>query len=261
MVDSSGKTSETAEAALNSSNEASAGAAVASEATQELNTSIANINKQLQLTTNVVGLAVDKATKMNSEVLMLESATKKIDGVVKLIQNIASQTNLLALNATIEAARAGEAGRGFSVVAQEVKSLSVQTAKATGDIVNQIEAVQSSSTNVVNEIREIVQELERINLFSSEAASAVLSQNLATAEISKSVTAAAEGTRAVVSVLQKVTKDAHHTISAAQIVQDASNLVETEAKTLLKEINLFLDNVAALQSEAAGTASTLAASA
>jgi methyl-accepting chemotaxis protein len=244
MVRSSSKTSQSAEAALDSSSEASAGAETASYATQELNESIAEINKQLSLTTNVVETAVGKAAKMNSELLLLENATAKIDEVVKLIQHIARQTNLLALNATIEAARAGDAGRGFSVVATEVKTLSVQTAKATNDIVAQVAAVQTSGGRVVDEVRQIIHQLNEINLYASEAASAVTHQNQATAEISKSVTAVAQGTNEVVSVLSEVTKDAQQTIEAAQTVQSASGQVETKAKNLIEEINVFLDKVA-----------------
>jgi PAS domain-containing protein len=244
MVRSSSKTSQSAKAALDSSNEASAGADTASHATHELNESIAEINKQLSLTTNVVETAVGKAAKMNSELLLLENATAKIDEVVKLIQHIASQTNLLALNATIEAARAGDAGRGFSVVATEVKTLSVQTAKATNDIVAQVAAVQTSGGRVVDEVRQIIHQLNEINLYASEAAAAVTHQNEATAEISKSVTAVAQGTNDVVSVLNEVTKDAQQTIEAAQTVQSASGHVETKAKSLIEEINVFLEKVA-----------------
>jgi methyl-accepting chemotaxis protein len=80
----------------------------------------------------------------------LSEAAKKIGDVVDLIDTIAGQTNLLALNATIEAARAGEAGRGFAVVASEVKSLAEQTARATGEIGQQISAMQSATESSVH---------------------------------------------------------------------------------------------------------------
>ncbi|MFX7540851.1 methyl-accepting chemotaxis protein, partial [Acinetobacter baumannii] len=85
----------------------------------------------------------------------LAQAANRIGDVVELINNIAGQTNLLALNATIEAARAGEAGRGFAVVASEVKALAEQTAKATGEISQQISGMQAETEQSVAAIKEI----------------------------------------------------------------------------------------------------------
>ncbi len=108
----------------------------------------------------------------------------RIGDVVELINNIAGQTNLLALNATIEAARAGEAGRGFAVVASEVKALAEQTAKATGEIGQQINGIQSATQDSVNAIKEISGTIERLSEISSAIAAAVEEQGAATQEIS-----------------------------------------------------------------------------
>jgi methyl-accepting chemotaxis protein len=131
--------------AVHTSNDAFGSAQIAATAADELSKSIGEINRQLARASEVVAAAATEAQSTNQEIAALAQAARKIDDVVKLIQSVAGQTNLLALNATIEAARAGAAGKGFSVVASEVKALAVQTAKATDDIAAQIASVQSST--------------------------------------------------------------------------------------------------------------------
>ena len=88
----------------------------------------------------------------NDRVARLKQASDQIGEITDTIATIAGQTNLLALNATIEAARAGEAGRGFSVVASEVKTLSNQTAKATEDIRARVETLQGEVSAILSAI-------------------------------------------------------------------------------------------------------------
>ncbi len=87
-----------------------------------------------------------EAERTGAVIRELSQAAARIGDFIGLISNIASQTNLLALNATIEAARAGDAGKGFSVVASEVKELASQTAKATDEIESQISAIQATTS-------------------------------------------------------------------------------------------------------------------
>ena len=145
----------------------------------------------------MAGEAVDQARKTNDRVSELSKAASRIGDVVELINTIAGQTNLLALNATIEAARAGEAGRGFAVVASEVKALAEQTAKATGEIGQQISGIQAATNESVGAIKEISGTIERLSEISSTIAAAVEEQGAATSEISRNVQQAAAGTQQV----------------------------------------------------------------
>ena len=146
---------ELATTVASASEEASTNVQSVASATEEMASSVNEISRQVQESARMASDAVDQASRTNDRVGELSKAAARIGDVIELINNIAGQTNLLALNATIEAARAGEAGRGFAVVASEVKALAEQTAKATGEIGQQITGIQAATQDSVGAIQEI----------------------------------------------------------------------------------------------------------
>ncbi|MFN5684992.1 methyl-accepting chemotaxis protein, partial [Bradyrhizobium sp.] len=204
------------------SEQATANVQSVASATEELSSSVTEISRQVQESARMANEAVDQARKTNDRVSELSKAAARIGDVVELINTIAGQTNLLALNATIEAARAGEAGRGFAVVASEVKALAEQTARATGEIGQQIAGIQSATQESVGAIKEISGTIERLSEISSTIAAAVEEQGAATQEISRNIQQAAQGTHEVSSNITDVQRGASETGSASSQVLSAA---------------------------------------
>jgi methyl-accepting chemotaxis protein len=227
------------------SEEASTNVRSVAAATEELSSSVTEISRQVQESARMANEAVDQARTTNDRVSELSKAAARIGDVVELINTIAGQTNLLALNATIEAARAGEAGRGFAVVASEVKALAEQTAKATGEIGQQITGIQSATQDSVNAIKEISGTIEKLSEISSTIAAAVEEQGAATQEISRNVQQAAQGTTQVSSHITDVQHGASETGSASSQVLSAAQSLSGESNRLKLEVGKFLDSVRA----------------
>jgi len=227
------------------SEEASTNVQSVASATEEMASSVNEISRQVQDSARMANEAVDQARKTNDRVSELSKAAARIGDVVELINTIAGQTNLLALNATIEAARAGEAGRGFAVVASEVKALAEQTAKATGEIGQQITGIQAATQESVNAIKEISGTIEKLSEISSTIAAAVEEQGAATQEISRNVQQAAQGTQQVSSNITDVQRGASETGSASSQVLSAAQSLSGDSNRLKLEVGKFLDSVRA----------------
>jgi methyl-accepting chemotaxis protein len=227
------------------SEEASTNVQSVASATEEMASSVNEISRQVQESARMATEAVDQARKTNDRVSELSKAAARIGDVVELINNIAGQTNLLALNATIEAARAGEAGRGFAVVASEVKALAEQTAKATGEIGQQITGIQAATQDSVGAIKEISGTIERLSEISSTIAAAVEEQGAATQEISRNVQQAAQGTQQVSANITDVQRGASETGSASSQVLSAAKSLSGDSNRLKLEVGKFLNSVRA----------------
>ena len=227
------------------SEEASTNVQSVASATEEMASSVNEISRQVQELARMANEAVGQARNTNDRVSELSKAASRIGDVVELINTIAGQTNLLALNATIEAARAGDAGRGFAVVASEVKALAEQTAKATGEIGQQITGIQAATQELVNAIKEISSTIERLSEISSTIAAAVEEQGAATQEISRNVQQAAHGTQQVSSNITDVQRGASETGTASSQVLSAAQSLSGDSNRLKLEVGKFLNSVRA----------------
>ncbi|MBJ7407779.1 MAG: CHASE3 domain-containing protein [Bradyrhizobium sp.] len=227
------------------SEEASTNVQSVASATEEMASSVGEISRQVQESARMAGDAVGQARATTERVSELSKAAARIGDVVELINTIAGQTNLLALNATIEAARAGEAGRGFAVVASEVKALAEQTAKATGEIGQQISGIQAATNDSVGAIKEISSTIERLSEISSAIAAAVEEQGAATQEIARNVQQAAQGTQQVSSNITDVQRGASETGTASSQVLSAAQMLSNDSTRLKNEVGKFLTTVRA----------------
>jgi methyl-accepting chemotaxis protein len=240
-----GTVEQVSQRASSASGEASKNVHSVAAASEELSTSIGEISRQVEASARIAGEAVEQAQKTDTRISQLSQAAGRIGDVVDLIQTIAGQTNLLALNATIEAARAGDAGRGFAVVATEVKSLAEQTAKATGEIGQQIADIQSATKESVTAIKEIGAIIARISEISATIASAVEQQGAATQEISKNVQRAAEGTSKVEASISDVQRGASEAGGASSEVLSAAQSLSGESNRLKHEVAKFMSSIRA----------------
>ncbi|MFD1331682.1 methyl-accepting chemotaxis protein [Methylopila musalis] len=218
--------------------------AVAASA-EEFAATAAEIGAQVTRTSNAASDAVEHVAQARGRVQQLAAGSIKIGEFAALIQGIAEQTNLLALNATIEAARAGEAGRGFAIVASEVKQLAGQTGRATEEITAQINAIQAATRDTVRSIEDIGGAIGDLSHIATSVAAAVEEQQAATQEIARNVAGAAQGAQRVSEDMGQVRSAADHAgLGASQVQQAAAELARQSAR-LGQEVDRFLAGIRA----------------
>ncbi len=196
---------------------------------QQMDASIGEISRNTAEVAAIAGQAVQIASRTTRTVEELGASSAQIGSVVKVITGIAEQTNLLALNATIEAARAGTAGKGFAVVASEVKDLAQETARATGEIAGQVEAIQGAVARAVEEIAQISDVVQQIDAYQTTIAGAVEEQSATTAEMAAAVAAAAEEGRGIEQGLGLVEGTQHRSLASITTIREAADELRSTA--------------------------------
>lgn len=232
--------------AATSTAEVTANIQTVASAAEELNSSITELSRQSQSSSDIADQASDEMKLASDTISSLVNSAESIGQIVDMINDIAEQTNLLALNATIEAARAGDAGRGFAVVASEVKNLATQTAKATEDVtkqINQIQGDSNSASTAMSNIHKIVGNIQDISV---SIAGAVEEQSAATGEIAQNVSEVANATNDVSDAINTTTTAMNETSAGSSQVLAASQELSSQMARMRTEVDSFITEIRAI---------------
>jgi methyl-accepting chemotaxis protein len=221
------------------------GVSAITASTHDLAVSITQIEGRMAETMMIAHTGASKIGETSDHAVALGQSIERIEQLIGLIQNIANQTNLLALNATIESARAGEAGRGFSVVAGEVKALSLATARAVSEIEKSVGAIRGISDQTAASVNGIIKIIQNVDESAAEIAEAVRVQRSATEEIAAVISSFSQQSRQLAAQVESASRSAENTSSFAMTADAASTTASAAADSLAAEINTFLDDVLA----------------
>jgi methyl-accepting chemotaxis protein len=221
------------------------GVTSAASATDQFALSIGEIGKQAGHSATLTASARRSAENADAMMQRLSAAAFEVGAVVELIASIADRTNLLALNASIEAARGGEAGRGFTVVANEVKELARQTREATESVAGKIAGMQDSTQTSVQALSEIGDKIREVEIAAMAIAQAVEEQTISSQELAKNLDTAASGVANIETSVSNIRELARDTGDAAQQVLEAASNLQAGSQALESNASEYVGQVLA----------------
>jgi methyl-accepting chemotaxis protein len=239
LYECAARTRDLASKAATDTSQAASNVVSVASAAEQMHASILEISERVTESAALSNRAVAQAHQADDVVRGLTGAAKRIGEIVGLIHAIAQQTNLLALNAAIEAARAGHAGRGFGVVASEVKNLASETAKATDEITGQVTSIRHRVDSAAEAISSIFQSIQDLDRSSGTIAAAVEEQSAVMREIARNASEAAQRTGTATERVAKVSHTAESTGKAAERLLESASSLTDQTSSLRKSCEAF----------------------
>jgi methyl-accepting chemotaxis protein len=212
----------------------------AADAAEALSSAIAEVSRQMAQSSDTTRGVVSRTASTRESFAALFTSVAEVREVARMVSDIASRTNLLALNATIEAARAGDAGKGFGVVATEVKQLARQTAQSTERIAGRIGAIDQAARQAHQALDGIVGSVAALNAIADQITAAISQQTAATERIADAVGAASSGARGTADRLAAMTETTQHCLQSVAATRTISGDVAREMENLKTNLGAAL---------------------
>jgi methyl-accepting chemotaxis protein len=214
---------------------------VVASSIRDISITLAEVVGDAERTSEVAAAARTLVAAAKTDVGALTEAARTIEPVIGLIEDVANQTNLLALNATIEAARAGEMGRGFGVVAHEVKQLATRTARATEEVRSGLHGIAAASSRIVERVAKLVDSIEQVDVVAAGIANSMRRQDSNSQAITSNTGKAANDVREVAATVKDVAAMIANAKNAAALVTQASADLGQQAADLKTAVVSFIE--------------------
>lgn len=208
--------------------------------TGELSSSAQSVRENAEQSKSRATLAVKEAAEAKSQIDHLVRAVRQISGITDLIATVARKTNLLAINARIEAARAGEVGRGFSIVADEVKALASQTHAATTDIEKQIKQVNAAAGHSSESLQRLTEVIAGVDEATTAIFAATDTQFASTRQLAQRVSEISSSMGAVAQDIRGAQETAQATEKMSADVVQAAAVIDEQAGKLRDQVGQFV---------------------